>query len=98
MRPSLRIRPAAAADIEDAYKWYETRRPGLGGEFLQAVSSVLEAISQQPERFPVIYRDLRRALLRRFPYGIFFKLESGRLMVVACFHAKRDPQEWRSRH
>ncbi len=93
----LRIRPAAAADIEDAYQWYQARRPGLGGEFLQSVSSVLEAMAQQPESFPVVYRDLRRALLRRFPYGVFYRIQGGRLMVVACFHAKRDPRRWQSR-
>ena len=95
---SVRIRPAAAADIEDACKWYEARRPGLGDEFLQSVSAILDTIIQQPERFPIVHRDLRRALLHRFPYGIFFRIEGGRLMVVACFHAKRDPQRWRSRH
>jgi len=94
----LRVRPAAAADIEDAYRWYEARRPGLGDDFLESVSTTLETIVRQPKRFPVVHRDLRRALLRRFPYGIFYRVQDEALMVVACFHAKRDPQTWRSRH
>jgi len=94
---SLRVRPAAAADIEDAYRWYEARRPGLGEEFLQSVGSILEVIARQPKRFPVVHRDLRRALLQRFPYGIFFRIRGDHPMVVACFHASRDPRRWQSR-
>ena len=94
---TLKVRPAAAADLEDAYRWYEARRPGLGGEFLESAGSTLEAIVRQPKRFPLVHRDLRRALLRRFPYGIFFRIQGDRLMVVACFHAKRDPRRWQSR-
>jgi plasmid stabilization system protein ParE len=94
---SLRVLPAAAADIEDAHEWYQARRPGLGDEFLQSVTNTLGTILRQPERYPVVHRDLRRALLRRFPYGIFYKIQGDRVMVVACFHAKRDPRRWQSR-
>ncbi len=93
----LKVRPSAAADIEDAHRWYEDRQPGMGEEFLQSVSATLEAIEQQPKRFPVVHRDVRRALLQRFPYGVFFRIARDRLVVVACFHAKRDPRRWQAR-
>jgi plasmid stabilization system protein ParE len=91
------LRPAAAADVEDAWQWYEARRDGLGDEFLEAVRETLESIPAHPESAPVVHRDIRRHLLRRFPYGIFYRLIRGELVVVACFHAKRDPRVWRSR-
>lgn len=61
------VRPAAAADIEQAFLWYEERRPGLGDEFLVAVQRALDNITAHPARYPVIHRDARRVLLRRFP-------------------------------
>ncbi len=91
------FRPAAAADIEDAYRWYETQRAGLGGEFLSAVSETLNLLTANPKKYPVIHRETRRALVRRFPYGLFYRLVDDQIVVVACFHASRDPRRWQSR-
>jgi toxin ParE1/3/4 len=90
-------RPSAAAEIETAYRWYEKERSGLGSEFLEAVDKIVKTIAENPERFPVIRRDARRALLRRFPYGIFYRVVSGQIVVIACFHGKRNPKVWGSR-
>ena len=94
---ALTLRPAAAAEVEDAYSWYEEKHPGLGEEFLLALRAVLEDIRENPQRYPVLHRDIRRALLRRFPYGVHYRLLPGRIVVVACFHSHRDPRRWRSR-
>lgn len=68
------FRSAAAADVEDAYLWYEGQRTGLGEEFLSAVGAALEAIKANPKFFPVVHRETRRALLSRFPYGLFYRI------------------------
>ena len=91
------VRPAAAADIDEAFVWYERQRPGLGEEFLAAVQATRESIAAHPAMYPVIHRDTRRALLHRFPYGIFYRVYQEAIVVVACMHAKRDPARWRSR-
>ena len=91
------LRPAAAADIEQAFRWYEQRRPGLGDEFLELLDSALGEIRAHPERFPVIHRDTRRMLLSRFPYAIFYRIYESGVVVVACMHAHRDPTHWRIR-
>ena len=91
------VRPAAAADIEDAFSWYERQRPGLGDEFLAAVQATRDSIAAHPAIYPVIHRDTRRALVRRFPYGIFYRVYGEVVVVVACMHARRDPKRWRSR-
>jgi plasmid stabilization system protein ParE len=70
VKPAI-FRPAAAADIEDAYRWYEDQQVGLGEEFVGAVKSMLDSLSNNPERFPIVHRQTRRALLKRFPYGLF---------------------------
>jgi plasmid stabilization system protein ParE len=50
-----------------------------------------------PVLYPVVHRDARRALLPRFPYALFYRPEPDRILVIACFHAKRDPLVWQSR-
>jgi plasmid stabilization system protein ParE len=91
------IRPAAAADIEDAFVWYEQQRRGLGSEFLKIVGEALIAIQRAPQFHPVIYRNTRRALLRRFPYGIYDRMYPDLIIVVACMHGRRNPRRWQSR-
>ena len=92
------VRPAAAADIEDAYQWYESQRLGLGEEFLAALRLTHDRMLEHPEAFPVLHRDTRRALIpRRFPYGLFYRIYSDTIVVVACMHAKRDPRRWQRR-
>ena len=96
MSPHI-FRPAAAADVEDAFRWYEARHDGLGDEFLEVVRATLESVRAHPESAPVMHRDIRRQLLRRFPYGLFYSVVRGQVVVVACFHAQRNPRVWRSR-
>jgi plasmid stabilization system protein ParE len=90
-------RPAAAAEIETAYRWYEKERVGLGTAFLETVDKIVKEIAENPERFPVVRKDVRRAVLPRFPYSIFYRIVSAHIVVIACFHGKRNPKAWRSR-
>jgi plasmid stabilization system protein ParE len=91
------VRPAAAADIDEAYLWYQAQREGLGEEFLAAAQAAIAAITAHPERYPVIRRDTRRVLLRRFPYGIYCRIYDDLVVVVACMHGRRNPTRWQTR-
>ena len=91
------VRPAAAADIDEAFLWYEGQRPGLGHEFLAAAQTLVDAIADHPLRYPVIRRNTRRALLRRFPYAIYFRNYDEVIVVVACMHGRRNPRRWQAR-
>ena len=94
----LLVRPAAAADIADAFEWYERQRAGLGEEFLSAVDTALGGIAANPGAHAVLHRDTRRALLGRFPYGLFYRVYNESVIVVACMHVRRDPQRWKARN
>jgi plasmid stabilization system protein ParE len=91
------VRPAAAADIEDAYTWYERQRSGLGDAFLDAVRAAFQSMAGHPLAHPVVHRNTRRVLLRRFPYAAYFRIYGELIVVVACIHSRRDPRRWKAR-
>lgn len=91
------VRPLAEQDLREAQTWYEQKRTGLGVEFLAAVNTVFQQIGGQPLQYPLVYRQLRRAVLRRFPYLIYFRAGSDRVEVVACLHSKRSSRHIKSR-
>jgi toxin ParE1/3/4 len=86
------FRPEAKEDLVRAYRWYEDRRPGLGEEFLGVVEAAIEQIRRAPAMFSVVHRDVRRVLTRRFPFGVFYRDEPERVIVLAVFHGRRDPR------
>ena len=97
MHPVIFTR-TASAELIDAQDWYENEAPGLGQHFRQTVDAVIERISASPRQFPAIYRNVRRALLRRFPYALMFVIGPDEtLTVIACFHGSRDPAHWQKR-
>lgn len=88
------LRPRAENDIQAAFEWYESQRPGLGPLFLAAVRERLEAIRSFPEPNPIVYRDIRRAVVSRFPYLIFYVVRPDRIAVLAVLHHARNPAVW----
>ena len=84
-------------EVENAFEWYEQQRPGLGHDFLAAVEDVYARIAAMPTAHQVVYKDVRRDLTRRFPYGVFYRVHADRIEVVAVYHSSRDPAGWKSR-
>ena len=97
MAAELVVAPEAELDIAEAYGWYENRRIGLGEEFLSSVDACLEGIRRQPELYAAVYQTYRRALIRRFPYAVFYEYAEGRVTVYSVFHTSRNPEKWRQR-
>lgn len=89
--------PEANDDLLEARAWYDNIRPQLGERFARAVEDAVETIAEHPLQFPVVHRNRRRAGVHRFPYGIFFEAQEHRVVVIACFHGRRDPTRWQSR-
>jgi plasmid stabilization system protein ParE len=93
----LLVRPEAEADIGDAYAWYESQQPGLGQRLLAELSRCMTGIEREPLRFQRVRAEARRALLRRFPYAVFFVLAPEHISIVAAMHMARDPAAWQER-
>jgi len=91
------VRPEAQDDIREAARWYEDRESGLGLRFLREIRTSLEHICDNPLRFPIIEEDVRRALLHKFPYSIYFINEPATVATIAVLHQHRRPGEWKSR-
>lgn len=94
---NVRLTREAEDDLAEAYAWYWRRGLGLGAAFLRSVESRLESIGRLPEGYPVVYRHVRRALLRRYPYALFYEVAGDEAVVIGCFHAARDPRHWQER-
>lgn len=89
--------PPADLDVEAAFEWYENERPGLGAEFLDELRAAYKRIADGPLRYRELRGGIRRALLRRFSYAVYFAIEADIVVVVAVLHASRDPAEWQRR-
>ena len=88
------VRPAAEADLLEAFAWYEQRELGLGAEFLRCVDDGLEHITRHPQMYPIVHETVRQGIIRRFPYCIMYVAADDAIVVVAIFHAARDPKVW----
>ena len=93
----LRVRPEAEVDAFEAAVWYEGERNGLGAVFLQALRGAFARIEIGPLQFPLVTTDIRRALLGRFPFGVFFFVEGHGSTVIAVMHLHRNPSSWQER-
>jgi plasmid stabilization system protein ParE len=91
------FRPIARRELDDAIAWYESERPGAGIEFATELATLLTRIATKPKQFREVRAGVRRAVLRRFPYTIHFLLELDRVVVLAVFHAKRNPKRLENR-
>lgn len=94
---TVHLRPEAEADVSDAARWYEAQRSGLGSEFLDEVLRTLSSISEHPDLYPRVSGDVRRAVIRRFPFGVFYVMDESEVVVLAVMHGRRAPSRWKIR-
>jgi hypothetical protein len=69
----------------------------MGRRVRAEIDATVQRITVNPLQFAAIYKGVRRALVRRFPYMLFFVVDGVTLWVIACFHASRDPRMWEQR-
>ena len=97
MNSRLVVRPQAEAELLAARDWYDAQRAGLGRRFVDEVGEAMQAVAARPLSFPKVHGEIRRAILRRFPYGVFFRTTPAEVIILGVIHGRRHPRLWRSR-
>ncbi len=92
MSYSVYVRRAAELDVAEALEWYEAKQAGLAAEFSVEFENLVERLSETPLIFPELYRGVRRAVLHRFPYLVWYRLQGSEVTVLACTHGRINPE------
>jgi plasmid stabilization system protein ParE len=97
MSYKLTLRKEAEFDINEQFEYYEEIRKGLGHDFLLCIEGALERLNRNPLINKLVYKDLRRIPIRRFPHRIYYLVRQDKIIVTAVFHVRKDPSSWSSR-
>jgi len=89
-----RFSPDAEAELAEARQWYARQRQDLDLEFMESIDEALSRIVRDPQLYPIVYGGLRRAVVRRIPFAVFYELGANEIHVIAVFHSRRDPERW----
>lgn len=93
----IRFQPEAEIELAEARLWYALQREGLDTALVMRVDQTLAAIAANPQSYPIVYRNLRRAVIRQFPFAIFYEPSESEIVVFAVYHSRRDPERLISR-
>jgi toxin ParE1/3/4 len=89
---SLVIRNKAAREIAQAREYYSVHN--RGEYFISALEKVFRTIIELPKAAPLMTDEVRRSILRKYPYGVFYVVEDSTVIVLAVLHQKHDPASW----
>ena len=89
--------PEAAEEMIEAALYYQSQAFGLGMDYLSEVDHAVHSIETSPHTWPIIHGDLRRRLIRRFPYGVLYRIEPEEILIVAIAHLRKKPGYWKKR-
>lgn len=93
----LKLLIVAQTDVANAIAYYNSEKPGLGGEFATEVRKTIERILQYPKAWALVSQRTRRCQVNRFPYGVFYSLKKDIVVVSAILHNHREPRTWQTR-
>ena len=91
------LRKSARAELDEAFDWYEAQGAGLGVRFATWVQDTFDRIAFSPESYPVVTDDIRRAIVRRYPYAIYFRIRLQQIAILTVVHTSQDPRVWQRR-
>jgi plasmid stabilization system protein ParE len=98
MKHGFVLRRLAEKEFDDSIAYYERECKGLGQEFRATTEQYFQRIADNPEWFPKIRGEVRRAVvLRRFPFVIHFLIEAERIVILSVFHTSREPEQLKYR-
>ena len=84
----------ASHEVTQAFEWYESRKSGLGSEFLRSVALAHDLLVSDPLRFSVTRAPFQWIKLRKFPYGLHYRVTGDKVSVLVCLHFRQSPERW----
>jgi hypothetical protein len=93
----LVLTPESVIDIKESYNWYNDKSSELGERFFLSVSGSLKSILRAPIQYPKYSKEIRRCLIKRFPFAIFYFIYKNEIVIIAVMHLKREPNKWQNR-
>ena len=93
----IKLHPLAEEEMIQAAGFYESQQSGLGKRFLIAVQDGMNRMALNPRLYPIIYLDVRRCMVKTFPFSILFREKRDKLVVMSVMHMHRDPDYWKIR-
>jgi plasmid stabilization system protein ParE len=97
MKRGFVLRRVAEKEFDDSIAWYESEREGSGQKFRATIEQYFQRIADKPEWFPKVRGEVRRAVVRRFPFVIHFLIEKERIVILSVFHTSREPEQLKYR-
>lgn len=91
------LRPEARAEYDEAFDWYEGRQPGAGTTFARRIRGLLDQIGATPAMHAVVFQGVRKAVVRKYPFCMYYRERDDHVEVLSVFHTSRDPSEWQGR-
>lgn len=91
---AVRILSIAKQEMINSAIFYETQAQGLGNDFLDKIDNIIDDISKNPDRWPIINNNIRRRLVQTFPYCILYRIDSEEIVILAIMHLRRHPDYW----
>lgn len=94
---AVKFHPNAESEMIEAAAYYEEQQPDLGRRFLASVQDAVNRIILNPHLYPTVELDVRRCLTKTFPFGVLFRVQPRRIVIMAVMHQHRDPDYWKTR-
>ncbi|QDG50970.1 type II toxin-antitoxin system RelE/ParE family toxin [Persicimonas caeni] len=94
---TVKFDPRASRDLEAAVEWYDVHGDDLGDRFIDGLEELLDRLTSHPSLHAPVEGDVRRALIRQFPYAVYYLPKPNTIRVLAILHTSRRPDYWQSR-
>lgn len=95
---NLELHELAEAELWEAVDWYDSKKNRLGKLFARELQEIMQSIRKHPTRFPKIHKEIRKAVLKKFPYVVIYEILNDTVFVLSIFHTSRNPKIWKNRN
>ena len=94
---SIELSDDAEIDLKSSFEYYFYEDSQVADSFFKQINISFEKIKQDPEMFPIVYGSIRKYVLKKFPFVIYYRIDNVIVQIIAIFHTSRNPQIWNER-